>query len=357
MVLQADRRQHVMKAIRTFEEFRDALHAYRLPRVMIAALELNVFTTLDRRTWALPDLARELKVSERGLRILCRTLATAGLLVKSGNRYRNGPLGATGLNANHPSFHGAYLELLRNHWHSWSRVTESVRTGLPLDRDHSDEPDYRRQFTWAMHHRTLEIAPKIAAHLSLKGAGSLLDLGGGPGTYALAFLAKNRGLHATVCDRPAALDVAREIAATHTAGKRLSFIPLDLLSDEIPGTYDVIWYSNVLHIYSPEENRTVFRKAKAALSPGGRLIIQDAFLHDPQGIYPVDASLFAVSMLLFTETGDTYSVKDVTAWLANEGFTAIRSLRMKKENEDWEGGILEARNAAVPVRRRRRPSR
>jgi len=33
-------------------------------------------------------------------------------------------------------------------------------------------------------------------------------------------------------------------------GKR----PQDLLIDEIPGRFDVIWYSNVLHIYSPEQN-------------------------------------------------------------------------------------------------------
>jgi SAM-dependent methyltransferase len=251
------------------------------------------------------------------------------------------------LNADDPAYRGSYLRLITNHWNDWQRLTESVKTGEPLDKDEPEAPDYRREFTWAMHHRTLETAPMIAAQLPLKGIKTLLDLGGGPGTYAMAFLSKNPGLRATVSDRPAALDVAREIAATHKAGARLSYLALDLLSDEIPGRFDVIWYSNVLHIYSPEQNLKVFRRARAALADGGRLIIQDAFLHDREGLFPEEASLFAVSMLLFTETGNTYSVADTTSWLKEAGFSSVRMVKMTKGKEDWEGGVLEAQ---VPVR-------
>jgi SAM-dependent methyltransferase len=333
--------------IKTFEDFRDALAAYRLPRVILTALELKVFTVIGKKTWLVTDLARELKVSERGLSILCRNLAMAGLLHKKGNRYRNSVLAATALNADDAAYRGSYLQLLTNHSNDWLRLIDSVRSGEPLDKDEPEEPDYRRQFTWAMHHRTLETAPMIAAQLPLKGVKTLLDLGGGPGTYAMAFLAKNPGLRATVCDRPAALEVAKEIAATHKAGSRLSYLPLDLLKDDIPGRFDVIWYSNVLHIYSPEQNLAVFRRARAALADGGRLIIQDAFLHDREGLFPEEASLFAVSMLLFTETGNTYSAADTTAWLKKAGFRSVRPVRMSKGQEDWEGGILEA---VVPAR-------
>lgn len=328
--------------ITTFDEFRDALSAYRLPRVILAALELKLFTVIGKATWLLPDLARELKVSERGLSILCRNLAMAGLLYKHGNRYRNSPLAATALNADDPNYRGSYLDLITNHWSDWLRLLESVKSGEPLDKDEPEEPDYRRRFTWAMHHRTLETAPIIAAQLPLKGVNTLLDLGGGPGTYAMAFLAKHPRLRATVCDRPAALEVAKDIAATHKAGARLSYLPLDLLTDDIPGPFDVIWYSNVLHIYSPAQNQDVFRRAKEALADGGRLVIQDAFLHDREGLFPEEASLFAVSMLLFTEGGNTYSVAETSAWLKDAGFDSVRPVRMKKGKEDWEGGILEA---------------
>jgi SAM-dependent methyltransferase len=334
----------VNKQIATFDEFRNAITAYRLPRVLIAAIDLDLFTAIGTDTWTIPDLAHEMKVSERGLAILCRNLAMAGLLKKQGETYRSSRLSATALNSQHPAYRGDYLRLITSHWADWGRLLESVKTGLPLDHDEPDEPDYRRRFTWAMHHRTLETAPKIAAQIDLHGARTLLDLGGGPGTYAMAFLAKNPVLRATVCDRPAALEVAKEIASTHKAGARLSYLPLDLLTEAIPGFYDVIWYSNVLHIYSPQDNQGLFRRALASLNPGGRLLIQDAFLHDRKGLFPEEASLFAISMLLFTERGNTYKAADTKGWLTDAGFERVKVLRMKKGTEDWEGGILEARS-------------
>lgn len=342
MVLSADRGDGMTRRIATFDDFRDAVLAYRLPRVLLAGLELNLFTIVGERTWTLAELAKELKVSERGLAILCRNLAMAGVLLKKGTTYKNSRLGATALNANHPAYRGSYLDLIKSHWTDWLRLLESVRNGLPIDHDVPDSPDWRRQFTWAMHHRTLEKAPAIAAQVNLRQAKTLLDLGGGPGTYAMAFLAKNPRLRATICDREAALDVAKEIAGTHESGRRLSYLPLDFAKTPIPGTYDVIWYSNILHIYSPQDNQAIFRRALAALNPGGRLIIQDALLHDREGLYPAEASLFAISMLLFTESGNTYSAAETTRWLKDTGFGPVKVLRVKKGTEDWEDGILEA---------------
>ena len=103
-----------------------------------------------------------------------------------------------------------------------------------------------------------------------------------------------------------------------------------------------MWYFNVLHIYSAEENQALFRRLYSALSPGGRLIIQDAFLHDREGLYPEEASLFAVSMLFVTPAGNTYSFSETAEWLRAAGFVRIRPLRMKKGTEDWVGGLLEA---------------
>jgi SAM-dependent methyltransferase len=342
MVSPANRKRIVTQRIATFDEFRDAVSAYRLPRVLLVALELDLFTIIGDRSWAIPDLAKGLRVSERGLSILCRNLAAVGILQKKGGGYRNSRLGATALNAGHSAYRGGYLNLIKSHWGDWIRLLESVRSGLPIDHEIPDSPDYRRQFTWAMHHRTLEIAPAIADQIPLADSQTLLDLGGGPGTYAMAFLTKHPMLRATICDREAALEVAKEIARTHKARRRLSYLPLDFSQEPIPGTYDVIWYSNVLHIYSPEENQAIFRRAGAALRPGGRFIIQDAFLHDREGLYPVEASVFAVSMLLFTRGGNTYSVPDTARWLKEAGFIGVKPVPLKKGTEDWEGGVLEA---------------
>src|SRR5207244_11692288 len=152
-----------------------------------------------------------------------------------------------------PAERGAYLDLITDHWQDFTQLTYSVRSGKPLDADEPESPVWRRSFTWAMHHRSREQAKTAARFLDRRRARTLLDLGGGPGTYAMAFLAANPALRATVADRPAALKVAREIAATHPAEARLTYVPPDFMSDPLPGRYDVVWLSNIIHIYPPPQ--------------------------------------------------------------------------------------------------------
>lgn len=343
--------------MKDFEEFRQAVVAYRLSRVIITALELDLFTVMGTRTWSVKNLATVMNASERGLDILVRNLATCRLLRKRGPHYRNSAFAERELNRSSSHCRSAYLDLLKDHYADWAHLTDSVRSGLPVSHDEPEDDEYRQRFTWAMHHRSVDIADKVAGQVSLRGARTLLDLGGGPGTYALAFLRRYKTLRATVCDRPAALEVAREVAAAEQAGARLSYVAVDFMKDPIPSRFDVIWYSNVLHIYGAEQNRSLFRRLRGALNPGGRLIIQDAFLHDKEGLHPADASLFAVTMLLFTEQGNTYSIRDTASWLQQAGYTAVKPVRVKKGAEDWDGGLLEAvlpsSRLRTPVPRRR----
>lgn len=327
--------------IKTFDDFRNIALLYQYSRVILSALELDLFSVLGSRAWPIASLARRLKVSVRGLDILCRNLAALGLLVKKGSAYSSTPLARRDLNRHSPGYRAEYLDLIKNHWDDFAQLTDSVRTGRPIDADQPDTPAWRRRFTWAMHHRSREQAKRIARIVKLGEARTFLDLGGGPGTYAMAFLAENPHLCATVADRPAALQIARKIAATQPAQARLSFTPLDFMKDPLPGRYDIVWLSNVIHIYSPAQNRALFLKIRRALNPGGRLLIQDAFLTDRAGLYPIDTTAFALIMLLFTDTGNTYAVRDVMAWLRKAGYARSRLLPGAGTRKDGENGIIE----------------
>jgi 2-polyprenyl-3-methyl-5-hydroxy-6-metoxy-1,4-benzoquinol methylase len=334
-----------LPAIRSFEELKDKVFAFRLPRIILTGLDLDLFTVMGKVSWTIGALSKTLQADERGVEILCRNLASAGLLKKNGTRYQNGKLGRTVLNAHSPYYRGAYLDLMRRQWDNWSELTNSIRTGKPVEGKESESPDYRRSFSWAMHQRSMKPAKQVAHQVEIKQARSLLDLGGGPGTYALAFLAHNPKLRATVMDRPAALDVAKEIAASSKHGSRLSFLPLDFFQDKIQGMYDVIWLSNVIHIYSPAENTAIFKKIFSALNPKGRVFIQDIFLLDRMGLRPQEANLFAVTMLLFTDTGNTYKAKDVQNWLGRAGFKKPKNLRLKRGTGDWDGILIQAQKS------------
>ena len=319
------------------------LYSFRLPRIIFTALDLDLFNIMGCRTWTIPQLSKQLHTSQRGLEILCRSLASTGLLMKSHAGYRASTFAHTYLQKRSKDFRGDYLALMQRQWKEWSRLTEVVTSGIPVDSQEPETPEYRRSFTWAMHHRSQEPAQQVAQQVKMKTAHSFLDLGGGPGTYALAFLKANPQLQATVMDRPAALEVAQILAKQASVESRLSLQAGNFIKDKIAGTYDIVWYSNVLHIYSPSENLKVLRKIKRALKPGGRLIIQDTFLADAQGLRPLETNLFAVTMLLYTDTGNTYSIQDVRTWLHKAGLSRTRLIRLQKGTGDWEGQLLEGR--------------
>ena len=305
--------------VRTMDDFRDVVYAFRLPRVIATAMDLDLFTHMGQRFWTPKTLAGKLNASERGVEIILRNLETAGLLKRRGTSYGVEKVGRTYLNRNSPEYQGAYLELVHRQCEDWAHLTDSVRTGKPIEDDGPDDPEYRRSFTWAMHQRSIKPAKQVAAQLDLNNAQTLLDVGGGPGTYAVEFLKKNSTLRAGIWDRQPALEVAREIAQPLRHGKRLSYYPGDLFESPVPGKFDVMWLSNVLHIFSPAENKTLFRKFKRALNPGGRILIHDTFLMNRPGCDALETNLFAVMMLLFTPTGNTYSAQDVQQWLKTSG--------------------------------------
>ncbi len=328
--------------IRNFEEFREVVFSFRLPRILLTALDLQLFTIMTQKIWTIKSLAKSLRVSERGVEIICRNLSSVGLLHKRGSRYQSGSFGQRFLNQHSPYYRGAYLQLMRRQWDDWNQLTQAVKTGQPVEEKESETEEYRRAFSWAMHERSMDSARQVARQLNLKHAFSLLDVGGGPGTYALEFLAKNPKLSATVFDRPAALDVAKDIAKSLRHGARLSYQAGDFLTDPIHGTYDLIWISNVIHIYSSSLNTRLFHRLRTHLNPGGRIFIQDTFLLDKEGLRPLETNLFAVTMLLFTETGNTYRALEVESWLKKSGYKNPGRIKLQKGTGDWEGILIQA---------------
>ncbi|MCA9472137.1 MAG: acetylserotonin O-methyltransferase [Nitrospirales bacterium] len=328
-------------SIHKFGDFREAVFQFRLPRILLTALELELFTVMNGQKWTIRALAKTLRVSQRGLDILCRNLLSAGLLRKDGARYQNSPFARRLLNRHSEDYRGAYLDLIQRQWSDWASLTQAVKTGKPIEPQGPGTPEYRRSFSWAMHERSLDVARQVAGQLNLKTATSLLDVGGGPGTYALEFLDKNPSLRATIFDRPEALDVAREIAQTRRSHARVSYMAGDFLMDPIQRKYDVMWLSNVIHIYSAAENLKLFRRLRPHLNPGGRLLIQDTFLVDRAGSRPAESNLFAVTMLLFTESGNTYQATDVQAWLKKAGYRKQGMVKLKKGTGDWEGRLIQ----------------
>jgi cyclopropane fatty-acyl-phospholipid synthase-like methyltransferase len=260
-----------------------------------------------------------------------------GLLTKNGNRFRNTPISKRYLDATSPKSITNFLWLAGQHWEDWMNLTLAIQKGRPTDNiDTQDDPEFRTRFAKALHERSFYVTPQLVRHIHLGKAKTLMDLGGGAGSYAFAFARKNPGLHATIFDRPAAVKVALMEAKKEGLSKKISVIGGDLFRDSYGGPYDVIFFSNVIHIYGLSQNQIILKKVKKALSPGGRFIIVEYFL-DKNQTRPPDVSSFALMMFLFTETGRCYTWDEVTQWLKAGGFSQFKRKRVNEKI-----GILDA---------------
>lgn len=182
---------------------------------------------------------------------------------------------------------------------------------------HAD--DMARHFTLMLAGRAKNIAPVLAQKVDLSSAKCLLDIGGGTGLYSIAFLQRFPQLQATILDSPAVLKVAAEFAQQYGVADRLTCQAGDMFKDPLPAGCDAMLLSNVLHDWDVPECEGLVAKAAAALPPGGRLLIHDAFLHDDHSgpLYP---ALFSVALMIMTE-GRNYSGAEYASWMRAAGLT------------------------------------
>jgi SAM-dependent methyltransferase len=107
----------------------------------------------------------------------------------------------------------------------------------------------------------------------------LLDVGGNTGKWALHCLANDPDVEVTVLDHPWQLERLRDNAVAAGLESRLRTVALDLLdhSRAFPVGFDVVWMSQFLDCFGEDDIARLLERGRAALGPGGRLCIMEAF--------------------------------------------------------------------------------
>src|SRR5260370_33085054 len=100
-------------------------------------------------------------------------------------------------------------------WSTWEKLETSLKTGSPgrAPDMFQSTPEETERFIRAMDSlvRARGDARWAAEHLDLSFARTVVDLGGGPGTYLVELLRRERDRHRAICDLPATLHVAQRI--------------------------------------------------------------------------------------------------------------------------------------------------
>jgi ubiquinone/menaquinone biosynthesis C-methylase UbiE len=173
-----------------------------------------------------------------------------------------------------------------------------------------------------MHDRASKQAPTVVAQLDLSGALRVLDVGGGSGTYAMAFARARQEISATVFDLPNVVPLTKAHVEEERLSDRVSIVSGDYLTDDLGTDFDLVFLSAIVHSNSIEQNRLLIQKCARALRPGGQVIVLD-FIMDEDRTRPAQGALFALNMLVGTESGDTYTEVEVRAWMDEAGLSGV----------------------------------
>ncbi|MGD8258023.1 MAG: methyltransferase [Desulfobacterales bacterium] len=298
-----------------------------------AAVKLEVFTVLGDQRLTGEEVTQKIDGALRGVERLLNAMVAMDLLSKKDGRFGNTHSSKAFLSKHSKKYLG---HIIMHHHHlveSWSHLDQAVLSGQPIRKRSSfSQEEWRESFLMGMFNLAMGLAPQLVPLIDISSHRHLLDLGGGPGTYAIHFCLRNSGLNATVYDLPTTRPFAERTIQQFDLAARIAFMDGNYLDDPIAGRYDVAWLSHILHGEGPEDCQMIIQKATDALEPGGMIIIHEFILNNTMD-GPLFPALFSLNMLLGTSSGQAYSEHQLTEMLCAAGIKNIRRISVQTPNE------------------------
>jgi hypothetical protein len=304
-------------------------------KTLAAADELDLFSRLSGTAGQTAGgLAEALAIEERPAEMLLTGCAALGLLVKNDSRYVNSPIAEEFLVRGKPYYFGGFVQMLDQRLYpGWGKLAEAIRTNRPTtwdpDRQNSmfdsEDPQLLAVFWEAMHSLSTFTARALGQAIDLSGARRLLDVGGGSAAYDIELCRLYPDLTATVYELPKVADIAAGKVKEAGLAQRIETVAGDFFAESLPGGYDTILLSMIMHDWAQDHCRAILQKCWAALPSGGQVIVSELLVNDAR-TGPPAAALMSLNMLIETEGGRNCTPAEYSAWLADVGFHEIRTV-------------------------------
>lgn len=303
------------------EEIRQLANSFQQSRILLTAVELDLFSVLDKKMLTSNEIAGIIKTDVRATDRLMNALVALGFLRKIHGKFYNAENASKYLVKGKPDFMGGIYHSL-GLWNTWSSLTESVRLGTSVA-ERKPSPigiDWSDAFIAAMHYRGVKEAKILAMLLDLKNVHRMLDIGGGSGTFAMEFVKTNPKMTAVVFDLPHILPITKKYIDAENMSGKIELKAGSFLTNDFGSGYDLILLSAIVHMNSYDENKMLIKKCYDTLNHGGQIIIKDWIMKDER-TEPEGGAFFALNMLVGTKSGDTYTEMEIREWFNYAGFS------------------------------------
>ena len=298
-------------------------------RIIHAAVELGLFDCLADQSLDAAQVAVALRTDLRATELLLNSLAALSLLRKEGEQFSLSAAAKTYLVGNSPKSLCGMIRFNASLWNCWGKLADAVRSGKPARTAdmYQETPAETETFIQAMDSlvKARGDAEVLATVLDWEKVTELLDIGSGPATYPIHLCRRYPKLRATIFDLSGTLKITGHFVREAGLESRIKLASGDYRNDPIPGRYDAIFLSNIIHGEGSDENQKLMTKLVTNLKSGGRIIIKDHILDETRADPPVGA-IFSLLMLLTTTSGRCYSINEVKSWLEKAGLHSVRQV-------------------------------
>ncbi|WP_456426328.1 methyltransferase [Rhodocaloribacter sp.] len=308
--------------------------AFWASKVLLTAVELDLFTTLGDGTMTAPQLGDALGLHPRGTYDFFDALVALKFLDREGDgpegRYENTPETAAFLDKNSPSYIGGLPEMLNARLFGfWNDLGTALKTGAPQNEIKiNGKPMFEElyasearlgQFLEAMTGFQAANFHQLAEKFDFSRYRTVSDIGGALGLLSCIVGSHHEHLTFTTFDLPPVASHAQKHVDAAGMTDRITVASGDFFVDDLPPA-DVITMGNILHDWNLEKKKILIRKAYEALPEGGALIaienlIDDARRENAFGL------LMSLNMLIELGDGFDYTGADFRAWSTEAGFT------------------------------------
>jgi acetylserotonin N-methyltransferase len=304
----------------------ELLDAFRRSKTMFTAVELGVFEATPTSAEAFAETSH---TNPRAVTLLLDACVSLGLLTKNQNHYTNTPEAETYLKRTSPHTLAGYALYSSNVlWRLWDHLPDAVREGThrwpqafqmqgPIFSHFFKTGEAMRTFLTGLHGLGMMSSPQAIAAHDLSEVQHFVDLGGGTGHLALAFLDRYPNAKATVFDLPQVIPLTREITQN-----RVATIAGDFFQDPLPPA-DCYAAARILHDWPLPQIQKLLAKIHEALPPNGRLLICEMLVNETR-TGPAKAMMQSLNMLTCTE-GQERTAAEYDALCKAAGFKTVQA--------------------------------
>lgn len=259
---------------------------YIVPLALRMACELRVADELQAGPRSVTELAAATRADLDVMQRLLRALAAKNVFAETApETWTLTPL-AELLLGDHPLSLRDTLPFLAPDVQAWARLDHTLRTGVAAFEHVHGQRFYDYVATHPAYAERIEASLRAQNHLVLRSllpaydwrsCGTIVDVGGGTGTFLAGVLARFRELRAVLFDRPCVIEQAHALLAEAGVTERTEVVGGDFF-DEIPGGGDTYLLKTILHDWSDEKALQILTRIRAACPARGRLLVIEALL-------------------------------------------------------------------------------